>query len=257
MQPETSSARLAFTGSALGLFGRWILLLIASFLIIPYPWFAVLILVWFADNTEYGGMRGEFFGECRERWLLLGTIAFLSSLPTYADMFANLSETSPGVNGLLVLATSIANWLLSFYVLTWTVSRFRLEDGETFEFTGSLGGFVGRNLLITLSLVTIVGWAWALAYYLRWICANTRGQRTTFAFEGSGFGLLWRIPAALSIPGIAVGVLIAGLNDRASSLVLAGVGGILCLAAIAALPWILAWLTRWIVGSVSMRRAEE
>ena len=51
----------------------------------------------------------------------------------------------------------------------------------------------------TLSVFTIIGWAWFYTAWLRWFCRNIQGTQHDVLFIGSGLEFLWRaIVAALA-----------------------------------------------------------
>ena len=81
--------------------------------------------------------------------------------------------------------------------------------------------YIGWSLLVAVSFVTIIGWAWALKYFLRWICARIEGA-PRFAFNGGGFAILWRgvVFALFSILVIPI-------------------------------PWLLKWFGNWIISQFS------
>ena len=47
-------------------------------------------------------------------------------------------------------------------------------------------------MLTVLSVITIIGWAWVYAAWMRWICRNIQGTRREVMFIGSGLEFLWR-----------------------------------------------------------------
>ena len=43
-------------------------------------------------------------------------------------------------------------------------------------FSGSALGYVGWQVLLYVSVITIVGWAWVITAWMRWICRNIRAR---------------------------------------------------------------------------------
>ena len=72
-----------------------------------------------------------------------------------------------------------------------------------------------------MACVTVIGWAWALKYFLRWICARIEGA-PRFAFNGGGFAILWR-PLLFAFGSILV----------------------------VTIPWLMKWYANWIVSQFS------
>jgi hypothetical protein len=68
--------------------------------------------------------------------------------------------------------------------------------------------------------VTIIGWAWVLKFFLRWVCRNISGT-VNFDFVGTGWGILWRI----------IVVILASIF-------------------VIPIPWLLRWFTVWLLAQV-------
>ena len=90
-------------------------------------------------------------------------------------------------------------------------------------FRGSFWSYLGWYLLTIISVITIIGWAWVTAAWIRWICRHIDGTRREVVFNGSGWEILWRT---------VVFSLLAGL--------------------IIPIPWVLAWYTRWFVSQFAL-----
>ena len=80
-------------------------------------------------------------------------------------------------------------------------------------------------MLVAVSTLTIIGWAWAKAAMYRWVARNVRGSGTEFRFHGLGHQILWRTV-----------VCVLGC----------------CL--IVTIPLMVQWLIRWYVQNVSITR---
>ena len=93
-------------------------------------------------------------------------------------------------------------WLLMIYMaaipaillklIVWFVSNLEFSAGPPLSFTGTYPGLLGWNLLVMISCITIIGWAWASAGMYRWFARNTHGQGLEFRFHGEGHQILWR-----------------------------------------------------------------
>lgn len=114
--------------------------------------------------------------------------------------------------------------VLSWFVLRWAIGNIA-SNGQKIpiSFEGSIVGYVGWQLLLVVSFITIVGWAWVVTAMTRWICRNIGGTRREVLFNGSGLQVLWR------------------------TIVLA----LLC-SLIIPIPWMLRWYARWFVSQFSL-----
>ena len=43
-----------------------------------------------------------------------------------------------------------------------------------------------------ISVITIIGWAWVITAWMRWICRNVGGTRREIVFNATGLEMLWR-----------------------------------------------------------------
>ena len=59
-------------------------------------------------------------------------------------------------------------------------------------FNGSALGYVGWQVLLYVSFITIVGWAWVVTAWMRWVCRNIDGTQREVIFTASGLEVLWR-----------------------------------------------------------------
>jgi hypothetical protein len=107
--------------------------------------------------------------------------------------------------------------LLYWLFLRWLVANLA-SDGQPLglSFSGSYWAFLGWNILVALSILTIVGWAWVIAAIARWMCRNIQGTRRQVVYKGTGLQILWRM------------------------LVMA-----ICCAFIIPIPWMYRWIMRW------------
>ena len=59
-------------------------------------------------------------------------------------------------------------------------------------FNGSFLIYIGWHVLLGLSFITIVGWAWVAVAQSRWICRNIAGTHREILFKATGLEMLWR-----------------------------------------------------------------
>lgn len=190
-----------------GLFWRMLVSGIGAMLIIPSPWTNTMFYRYIVECTWLpSGRRLTFAGKPGDIWyVFIGIpLVFLLGLIPFA--------------GLLTLPLVC---FLNYLVFCWIVQKVGTEDGSMkLEFTGGFWGYFGWFLLMILSFITIIGWAWVAKFFIRWLCRNVSGT-TNFDFVGTGWGILWRyfvfsLVASLLIP----------------------------------IPWLLRWFTAWLISQV-------
>jgi hypothetical protein len=121
----------------------------------------------------------------------------------------------------------VALYLLGLWgtlnVMRWFVSHLELSSRRRFSFLGAYRELLGWEILLGLSVLTIIGWAWVLAAMFRWMARNTRTQDAALRFHGAGNQILWRTVVAIlsSIPLVTI-------------------------------PWTWLWYTRWLVQSTTI-----
>jgi hypothetical protein len=109
---------------------------------------------------------------------------------------------------------------LSWMILRWIVANIA-SNGQPLglSFAGGVWTYIGWQILFCLSFITIIGWAWVLAAWMRWVARNIQGTRRAVVFTGSGLDVLWRTLV------FSIGCML-----------------------IIPIPWLLAWYTRWYIG---------
>ena len=90
-------------------------------------------------------------------------------------------------------------------------------------FTGDALGYVGWQVLLYVSFITIIGWAWVVTAWMRWICRNIEGTQREVIFTGTGLEVLWRTIVFV----------------------------IACIFIIP-IPWVLAWYGRWYASQFAL-----
>jgi hypothetical protein len=189
---------------------RTLAFVFGSILVIPIPWLLCWYVGWFTSrvqvpgrpNLSFAGSAGKiaiwFFGAFLVV-ILLGVIAAI----TRSQAIGNLG--------------SIVQFVMYYLFLRYFIANLA-SNGQPLglSFTGSFWAYFGWNLLLVISLFTIIGWAWVLVAQLRWICRNIQGTRRQIVFKGTGLELLWRA-------------------------IVASIGA----AFIIPIPWVYRWMLRW------------
>jgi hypothetical protein len=189
---------------------RTILLVLGSVFVIPAPWLIVWYLKWAVPCVNVPGRPNlSFEGTVGTvaKWYF-GTIAVIIVLAIIGAVSG--SQAISTVGNLLQI---VLYWLLLVYLFASLASNGRLLG---LSFSGPIWAFIGWNILLVLSLITIIGWAWVYSAQMRWICRNIQGTRRAVVFKGTGLQYLWRL--------IVVGLL--------SSLLIP-------------IPWVFRWMLRW------------
>jgi hypothetical protein len=196
--------RLEADFAALPLFGRALLYAIGNALIVTAPWAATSFYRWIVARIHVPGRPNlAFEGKAGDIW--------------WAFILIPLS-----------LAVPIAGIFLSFYfsllTIRWAIRNISSEGRLLpLSFTGGYLPFLGWYVLLGLSTITIIGWAWVLTAMARWACRHIEGATRVISFNGSGWQVLWR------------------------SVVMA----IVC-TLIIPIPWMMRWYYRWFVSQISV-----
>jgi len=194
-----------------GLLGRSLVYVIGMAFVIPAPWVAVWFYRWFASRLQVPGRPNfSFTGQVGDIWWAFILLALLGLVGAYDPTYQ--------------LIAIILQAVLSWVVLRWAVSNLA-SNGQKIPtaFDGSIWTYIGWQLLLIISFITIIGWAWVITAMLRWICRNISGTRREILFNASGWQVLWR------------------------SIVFA----LLCLLIIP-IPWMLRWYGQWYVSQFSL-----
>ena len=193
------------------LLGRSLLYVIGILLVIPAPWVATSLYRWMASRMNVPGRPNlAFNGQVGDIWYVFVALGLMS----YAGQASNY----------LQLVSIPVDAFLSWMILRWIVGNLS-SNGQPLPiaFNGSVWGFIGWQVLMLLAFVTIIGWAWVIAAWVRWICRNISGTQREIIFNGSGLEVLWRsivfsIACAFLIP----------------------------------IPWMLRWYTKWYVSQFAL-----
>jgi hypothetical protein len=193
------------------LLGRSLLYVIGILLIIPAPWVATSFYRWFASRIQVPGRPNlAFIGKVADLWWVFVLMGLLNYVSIY-DSRAQL---------VVVLIEAVLGWM----VLRWIVGNLS-SNGQALPiaFDGSVWAYIGWQLLLAISFITIIGWAWVATAWTRWICRNISGTGREVVFNASGLDVLWRT--------IVFAI--------ASSFIIP-------------IPWVLRWYARWYVSQFGL-----
>jgi hypothetical protein len=166
------------------LFLGWcILVTIGSLLVIPSPWTGTGYYRWLFPRMHVPQRPNlAFTGQVGDIWyvfIAMGLAGYLGYIDSNLQLL-----------GLPIQA------ILSWMLIRWVVANIS-SNGQPMQmnFTGSVWGFVGWQILTFLAVFTVIGWAWAMAAWTRWICRHVSGTRREMIFTATGLQLLWRTVA--------------------------------------------------------------
>ena len=189
------------------LFGRFLLMMIGYVLVIPAPWTGTAFYRWMASRIEVPGRPSfAFTGQPGDIWYVF----VATGLSYYVGAYDNTLQL------IIIPVSAYLSWLL----LRWLAGNLS-SNGQRLPiaFDGSVVTFIGWQLLMYFSFITIIGWAWVITAWMRWICRNISGTRREVVFNGTGLEVLWRTV----VVAIACSFIIP-------------------------IPWMLSWYNRWYVS---------
>jgi GYF domain 2 len=196
---------------------RTLVAVIGMAVVIPAPWVLVWYLKWLVPCVSVPGRPNmSFEGSAMTivPWFF-GAI-LVAIVISYLDIqVLNLVET-------------IIQFALSWLFVRWFIANLA-SNGQPLglSFSGSIWTFVGWNILLVLSIFTIIGWAWVYVAQMRWYCRNIQGTRRAVTFNGTGLEFLWR--AIVSLIGVAF---------------------------VIPIPWVYRWFGQWVASqTVLVERA--
>jgi hypothetical protein len=192
-------------------FGYCVLLFIGQLVVIPSPWIAMAYYRWIIPKFNVPGRPNlAFTGQIGEIWYVIVGLALLGFIGLIDNRLQLIS----------LLGQPALSWMLLRYVVSHLSSN---GQDLPITFKGSIWGFIGFQLLMVVSIFTVIGWAWVITFWMRWICRNIEGTRREVVFNGSGLQVLWRT--------LVMGILT-------------------CL--IIPIPWMIRWYTKWYVSQVAV-----
>lgn len=192
--------------------GWTVLFVLGELVVIPTPWTATALYRYVIDRIRVPGRPNlTFTGQPVDIWYVFIGMGVL----TYVGM-----SDKPIIQLLATLAQAFLSWM----VIRWAVTKLA-SNGQPIplRFEGSPIVYFGWYVLLLLSAITIIGWAWVVTAWMRWICRSIAGTRREIVFTGSGLEVLWR------------------------TLVFA-----LGCAFIIPIPWLLRWYTEWYVSQFAL-----
>ncbi len=219
---------IGFSGGVWATFGYSILYAILAAFMIPAAWGATALFAWWTGKLRFAdGTRAAFEGRGGQIWVLFAVLVFLGYLPEIARAVAQ-TERATTVHLLLTVLLLPLVAAVRLPVYRWAIENIRLDPGGRPRLTASYAGYLGWTVLLAVSLVTIIGWAWVAVAMIRWFCRHTEGDGFTVAFDGTGWGLLWR-----AVVWIACSILIIPI------------------------PWLIRWMYDWFTSNLVLIREDE
>lgn len=164
-----------------GFLGWCLLLFIGNLLVIPAPWTATGYYRWLFPKVHVPGRPNlSFTGQVGDIWYVFIGLALLGAVGYFAD------------SSIQLLAIPLQAFL-SWMILRWAIRNIS-SNGEPLQLTfeGSVWVSIGWQVLSFLAIFTIIGWAWVMTAWMRWICRNIAGTRREIVFNGTGLQVLWR-----------------------------------------------------------------
>jgi hypothetical protein len=161
---------------------RSIAFLVGAILIIPLPWVFVWYTKWIVSCIQVPGRPNLSF-----------TGSAMALVPWYfGAIVLAIALAFTGIewlNDLMFVVQIVLYWLL----IKWMVANIASNDQPLgLSFSGTIWAYIGWNLLLGISFLTIIGWAWVYVAQIRWFCRNIQGTRRAVVFKGSGLEMLWR-----------------------------------------------------------------
>jgi hypothetical protein len=191
--------------------GRILLLMIGYLFVIPAPWTGTGFYRWMASRTEVPGRPNfAFTGQPGDIWYVFVATALMFYVQAYDNRLQLI----------LIPVSAFLSWIL----VRWLAGNLSSNAQRLpIAFNGSAVTFIGWQLLMYVSFITIIGWAWVTTAWMRWICRNIGGTQREVVFNGTGLEVLWR------------------------TIVFA-----ICCAFIVPIPWMLRWYNRWYISQFAL-----
>jgi hypothetical protein len=161
--------------------GYSLLFIIGLLLVIPAPWTATAFYRWIVSRLRVPARPNlAFTGQVGDIWYVFVALGLM----TYAGVTG-----IPYLQYVLIPVQAFLSWM----TLRWIAANLS-SNGQPLpiEFKGSALGYIGWYLLMGISAITIIGWAWVITAWMRWICRNISGTRREVVFNATGLAMLWR-----------------------------------------------------------------
>lgn len=190
---EDRHVGVSFSGGALASLGYTVLLVALGLFVVPAAWGAAAFLAWWTGRLVFtDGTRAVFEGRPGRVWPLFAALVFLALLPTLITAGMPHGGKTSALQCVLALALIPFEAALKLPIYRWIFENIRLEPGGTPRFSATYPAYLGWVLGLTLSVLTVIGWAWVAVAMVRWFCRHIEGDGYGLAFVGTGWGLLWR-----------------------------------------------------------------
>jgi hypothetical protein len=202
---------LSFDAGLWEFLGQGLLYVIGIVLVVPAPWLATGFYRWMASRLRIPDRPNlAFNGQPMDIWYALAGIGLL----IYVGRLGHLAN----------LVALIGQAYLSWMIVRWIAGNLS-SNGQPLpiSFNGSPLVYIGWHLLLVVSAITIVGWAWVVVAQVKWICRNIAGTHREIIFNATGVQMLWRTL----------------------------VFGIAC-ALIIPIPWMMRWYAQWYVSQFAL-----
>src|ERR1700730_17561134 len=203
---------LAVDLSIWALLGRALLLFIGFLLVIPAPWAAASCYGWFIERLRVPQRPNlGFTGRPGDIWYVF-VIQALCAYAGFSDAWY------PSL--IVIPLEAFLSWLTGRWIAANITS-----DGHhlPLTFAGSALGYIGWYLLLYVSVLSIIGWAWVVTAWVRWSCRNIAGSRRELVCKARGWQSLWRTVVYAFLVGLII-----------------------------PMPWAMGWYTRWYVSQFAL-----
>jgi len=212
------------------LLGRGLLVILAQITVVATPWAMTAFYKWFIESIVLPGQqRAGFAGKPMDIWYIFMLYAFVAIYSGYIfeyiflflPFFYVFWELSTYLLPLIKLAIIV---FLLLIIVKWVVQN-TVWEGQSgpLTFTGSYLAMLGWYVFTVISFITIVGWAWVAAAWIRWMSRHLEGGNRQLVFTAGGWDILWRtwlfaISCVFIIP----------------------------------IPWTLHWITTWYISQFAL-----
>ena len=222
---------LRFLGRPLAWLGWYLFMMVANVLVIPSAWGAAAYYRWFFGNVSPSdGSTVSWYGRAEKVWYwfsILGILYWVMNLVSRMGDSADSWQPLTWLCLVFILAelVSLAIWLV---IARWVFASTKVSSGSDLAFRGTYLPLLGWSVLLVISVLTIIGWAWVTVGMVKWFYRNVEFGQNRLVFEGRGAQVLWRYIVA-------------------------------CLACvfIIPIPWITIWLIRWFVEQTVVERPAQ
>ncbi len=188
--------QLTFNGDAFSALKYILLLLVSSITIIPMAWAVAGLNRWLVSSVSPrdGQSKTTFQGTGNQIWPYFVGIWLIAIGPYALTILVGFASGNIGdgrfafmsLYPALLICLMPLTIFWSFKILTWSINSISTEQGVHPEFEGRYISLVGYNLLLAVSYLSVIGWAWVNSSILRWLCRSVRinGYRVRFVAKG-------------------------------------------------------------------------